>query len=144
VNYKGFNLNEALTPVYYTANVKVVFQGGVMRDFPISGNINNSLMNNSSFTFVDSLNNARDINIHNFQITYNAGCVNRIRERVELINNYFLSVALVDNTYGLLQSINLNDIENYRLHQKKLDDADFETCRAREKKLLQHPAISAI
>ena len=125
VNYKGFNLNEALSPVYYTANVKVVFQGGVMRDFPISGNINNSLMNNSSFTFVDSLNNARDINIHNFQITYNAGCVNRIRERVELINNYFLSVALVDNTYGLLQSINLNDIENYRLHQKKLDDADL-------------------
>ncbi|MFN6091572.1 MAG: hypothetical protein ACK44N_04075, partial [Bacteroidota bacterium] len=125
VNYKGFNLNEAISPVYYTANVKVVFQGGVMRDFPISGNINNSLMNNSSFTFVDSLNNARDINIHNFQITYNAGCVNRIRERVELINNYFLSVALVDNTYGLLQSINLNDIENFRLHQKKLDDADL-------------------
>ncbi len=125
VSYKGFNLNEALSPVYYTANVKVIFQGGIMRDFPISGNINYSLMNNSSFMFVDSLNNARDINIHNFQITYNAGCVNKIRERVELINNYFLSVALVDNTYGLLQSINLNDIENFRLHQKKLDDADL-------------------
>jgi Tfp pilus assembly protein PilF len=52
-------------------------------------------------------------------------CVNKIRERVELINNYFLSVALVDNTYGLLQSINLNDIESFRLHQKKLDDADL-------------------
>ena len=125
VNYKGFNLNEALSPVYYTANVKVVFQGGIMKDFQISGNINNSLMNNSSFTFIDSLNNARDINIHNFQITYNASCVNKIRERVELINNYFLSVALVDNTYGLLQSINLNDIENFRLHQKKLDDSDL-------------------
>jgi hypothetical protein len=125
VNYKGFNLNEALSPVYYTANVKVVFQGGIMKDFPISGNINNSLMNNSSFTFIDSLNNARDINIHNFQITYNASCLNKIRERVELIKNYFLSVALVDNTYGLLQSINLNDVENFRLHQKKLDDADL-------------------
>lgn len=125
VNYKGFNLNEALSPVYYTANVKVVFQRGIMKDFPISGNINNSLMNNSSFTFIDSLNNAKDINIHNFQITYNASCVNKIRERAELINNYFLSVALVDNTYGLLQSINLNDIENFRLHQKKLDDADL-------------------
>ena len=125
VNYKGFNLNEALSPVYYTANVKVVYQGGSMKDFPIAGNINNSLMNNSSFTFIDSLNNAKDINIHNFQITYNAGCVNKIRERVELINNYFLSVALVDNTYGLLQSINLNDIESFRLHQKKLDDADL-------------------
>ena len=125
VNYKGFNLNEVLSPVYYTANVKVIFQGGAMKDFPISGNINNSLMNNSSFTFIDSLNNARDINIHNFQITYNASCINKIRERVELINNYFLSVALVDNTYGLLQSINLNDIENFRLHQKKLDDADL-------------------
>ncbi|MFM7016678.1 MAG: hypothetical protein ACKOX3_10165 [Bacteroidota bacterium] len=126
VNYKGFNLNETLSPIYYTAKAKVIYQNGQSSVFPINGNIYNSLINQSSFNFTDSLNQARDIDISDFKLIYNSNCINKIRDRTDLINDYYNGVKLLDNTYGHLRSINLNDIENYKTQQLILDESDIE------------------
>ena len=124
INYKGFDVHDVLYPASFSCVGRLSSKSGGTRDFPMTSPVVSNKSENMSFNYADTNRIFQNLNIVNQKVKYNDAVIKYFKERIRLINDYYASAASLDNTFALLQSINMNDAENWKVIKQKIDNAE--------------------
>ena len=124
IYYKGFEVRDVLYPASFSCIGRISAKSGGSRDFPMTSPVTANKAENMSFNYSDTNRIYQNLNIVNQKVKYNDSVVRNFKDRIRLINDYYASASQLDNTFALLQSINMNDAENWKVIKQKIDDAD--------------------
>ncbi len=122
--YKGFDVSAFLYPSSFSCTGHLASKSGSTKDFPLNASIKANKADNMSFAFEDTNRIFKSITILNQKFKYYDAAIRNFNDRIRIINEYYGAAVQLDNSYALLQSINLNDAENWKAIKQKIEDAE--------------------
>lgn len=120
--YKGFEVSEQLVPAELRFELRLKRPNGSFKSIQLSANINNEKPEVAGFTNTDTSDKVFiDYAILNHVFIFSNS--NNFENSIRQINTYYQSVAVLDDGFALLQSVNPNDADRFRMNQKNLVEA---------------------
>ena len=141
IYYKGFDVRDVLYPASFSCLARLTSKSNGSKDFTLTSNVTVNKAENMSFNYSDSNRIYLNLNILSQKVKYNDATVRNFKDRIRLINEYFGSASQLDNTYALLQSINMNEAEKWKSIKQKIDDADAQILSIDNKHYFQSLSI---
>ena len=120
IYYRGFDVSEYIYPASLNFTAQLNTRSGTSGSFPLTAQIYNGKPENTSINYPDSARIIMSVSLVQHSFRFGSTVISNLKNQVGIIDNYFASVNDVDATFAKLQSINLNDFENFRVHRQRL------------------------
>lgn len=120
VYYRGFDVSEFIFPASLNFTAQLNTRSGISGFFPLTAQIYSGKPENTSINYPDSDRVVMSVSLVQHSFRFGNTVISNLKNQVGIIDNYFSSVNDVDATFAKLQSINLNDFENFRMHRQRL------------------------
>ncbi len=118
IEYRGFDMSNELIPASLDYHLRLKKRNGIFRDVPVSVSVIEGKPENGSYNNPDSVNEFNNYDLVNHVFRF--GNSNAFENKIKIINNYFAQIGVLDQGFALLQTVQPEQVDNFRNNQRNL------------------------
>lgn len=142
IYYEGFDMSEYIFPALMNFTAQLNTRSGIGGTFPLTAQIYNGKPENTSINYPDSARIVMSVSLVQHSFRFGNTVISNLKNQVQNINNYYQSLNDVNATFAQLQSINLNDFENFRMHRQRLLEVETMIANIQSRNIQQQLQLS--